>query len=375
MPRTKRVSCSGPGITRRSRGKGFEYRDGRTGARIEDPHTLARIRDLGIPPAWKDVWICLEPMGHIQAVGTDAAGRRQYIYHLAWRQKKDREKFDRMLEFAQQLPAMRKRWAQDLQLEGLGREKVLACAALMLDRAFFRIGGESYAEQNESYGLATLQKKHVRLQGSNQIGLLYRAKSGKMRETSLPVDPTQYQVLGALKRRRGGNPELLAYKRDRRWVDVKSIDINQYIKEITGENFSAKDFRTWNATVLAAVCIAPLSLGATSETAKKRAISIAIKDVANYMGNTPAVCRSSYIDPRVFDRFRSGWTILGAIGSVGADVEDGDLATHGEGVEEAVIDLLTDNRESAALEKVAVWPNEAARRTSRRYEMPERTFV
>jgi DNA topoisomerase-1 len=353
MPRTKRVSCSGPGIVRRPRGKGFEYLDGRSGAKIEDPHTLARIRDLGIPPAWKDVWICFEPMGHIQALGTDAAGRRQYIYHSAWRQKKDREKFDRMLDFAQHLPSMRAQWAEHLEMDGLGRQKVLACAALMLDRAFFRIGGESYAEQNESYGLATLQKKHVHLQGDNWIGLTYKAKSGKMRDTSIPVDPAQYRVIQELKRRRAGGPELLAYKDGRQWVDVKSIDINQYIKEITGRPFSAKDFRTWNATVLAAVCIAPLSLAAHSETAKKRAISYAVKDVANYLGNTPAVCRSSYIDPRVFDRFRTGWTIIGAIGSVGADVQDGDLATHGAGVEEAVIDLLTDNRDSPALEKVA----------------------
>jgi DNA topoisomerase I len=353
MPRTKRVSCSGPGILRRARGRGFEYLDGRSGTRIEDPHTLARIRDLGIPPAWKDVWICLEPMGHIQALGTDAAGRRQYIYHSAWRQNKDREKFDRMLEFAEHLPAMRARWIADLQGEGLGREKVLACAALMLDRAFFRIGGESYAEQNESYGLATLQKQHVKLQRDDWIKLTYKAKSGKMRDTSIPLDPLQYRVIRDLKRRRGGGLELLAYKQDGRWVDVKSIDINQYIKEITGRDFSAKDFRTWNATVLAAAFIAPHGFVASSESAKKRAISTVVKEVANYLGNTPAVCRNSYIDPRVFDRFRSGWTILGAIDSVGADVSDGDVATHGEGVEEAVIDLLTDRRDSPALEKVA----------------------
>jgi DNA topoisomerase I len=352
MPRIKRVSCSGPGIVRRPTGRGFEFCDGRTGRRISDPETLARIRDLGIPPAWKDVWICIEPMGHIQALGTDAAGRRQYIYHQSWRQRKDREKFERMLVFAGALPAMRARWMEHLQADGLGREKVLACAALLLDRAFFRIGGESYAEQNESYGLATLQKKHVRLLRENWVGLSYRAKSGKMRETDLPLDPAQYDVLAALKKRRGGSPELLAYKQGRVWIDVKSIDINQYIKEITGVNFSAKDFRTWNATVLAAAFIAPLSLAATSETAKKRAISTVIKDVANYLGNTPAVCRSSYIDPRVFDRFRSGWTIIGAIDSLGEDIDYGDVATHGA-IEEAVIDLLTDNKDSPALEKMA----------------------
>lgn len=350
MPRTKRVSCSGPGILRRPRGKGFEYLDSRTGKKIEDPHTLARIRDLRIPPAWKDVWICLETMGHIQALGTDAAGRRQYLYHTAWRQNKDREKFDKMLEFARHLPGMRATWAEHLLSKDLDRHKVLACAALMLDRAYFRIGGESYAEQNESYGLATLQKKHVRLQGDNWIGLTYRAKSGKMRDTSIPVDPHQYRVIEDLKKRRGGGPELLAYKQGGRWIDVKSIDINQYIKEITGEDFSAKDFRTWNATILAAAFIAPHSLTAHSETAKKRAISMAVKDVANYLGNTPAVCRNSYIDPRVFDRFRSGWTITPD--SLGADIDFGDVATHGP-VEEAVIDLLTDNLESPAVEKMA----------------------
>jgi DNA topoisomerase I len=352
MPRLKRVSCSGPGIVRRTRGRGFEYVDGRTQRTITDPETLARIRDLGIPPAWKDVWICIDPMGHIQALGTDAAGRRQYIYHQAWRQRKDREKFERMLVFAGALPAMRAQWMEHLKLDGLGRQKVLACAALLLDRAFFRIGGESYAEQNDSYGLATLQKKHVRLLGDNWVALSYRAKSGKMRETDLPLDPLQYEVIAALKKRRGGSPELLAYKEGRSWVDVKSLDINQYIKEITGVNFSAKDFRTWNATVLAAAFIAAHAVTATSETAKKRAISTVIKDVANYLGNTPAVCRSSYIDPRVFDRFRSGWTILGAIDSLGEEIQYGDVATHG-GIEDAVIDLLTDNKDSPALEKVA----------------------
>ncbi|MEA2506829.1 MAG: topoisomerase [Actinomycetota bacterium] len=352
MPRTKKISCSGPGILRRPRGRGFEFIDGRTGRRLADPHTMARIRDLGIPPAWKDVWICTEPMGHIQAWGTDAAGRKQYIYHQVWRQQKDRQKFDRMLRFAAELPAMRAKWIEDLQQEGLGREKVLACAALLLDRAFFRIGGESYAEQNESYGLATLQKKHVQLLGDNWVSLNYKAKSGKMRVTSIPLDPAQYRVIAELKKRRGGSPELLAYKQDRRWIDVKSIDINQYLKQITGVEVSAKDFRTWNATVMAAAFIAPLALGATSETSKKRAISTVVKDVANYLGNTPAVCRSSYIDPRVFDRFRSGWTILGAIDSLGEAIDYGDVATHGA-IEEAVVDLLTDNKASPALEKIA----------------------
>jgi DNA topoisomerase I len=352
MPRVKRVSCSGPGILRRPRGRGFVFEDGRTGKKVDDPHTLARIRGLGIPPAWREVWICFEPMGHIQALGIDAAGRRQYLYHEAWRQRKDREKFERMLVFAGALPSMRARWMEHLELDGFPREKVLSCATLLLDRGFFRIGGESYAEQNDSYGLATLQKRHVSLLGDNWIQLNYRAKSGKIRSSTMPLDPAQYRVIEALKRRRGASPELLAYKEGGRWVDVKSIDINLYIKELTGVNFSAKDFRTWNATVLAAAFIAPYALSATSATARKRAISTVVKDVASYLGNTPAVCRRSYIDPRVFDRFESGWTIIGAIDSLGDVPDPGDVATHGA-IEEAVIDLLIDNRDSPALEKVA----------------------
>lgn len=328
------------------------FEDGRTGQKIDDPHTLARIRALGIPPAWRDVWICLEPMGHIQAVGTDAAGRKQYLYHEAWRQRKDREKFDRMLLFAGALPAMRARWIEQLSLDGFPREKVLACAALLLDRGFFRIGGESYAEQNESYGLATLQKRHVSLLENSWIMLNYRAKSGKMRSCRMPLDPAQYRVIEKLKRRRGGSPELLAYKEHGRWIDVKSSDINQYVKELTGVQFSAKDFRTWNATVLAAAFIPPYGMTATSATARKRAISTVVKDVASYLGNTPAVCRRSYIDPRVFDRFESGWTIIGAIDSLGDVPDYGDVSTHGA-IEDAVIDLLTDNCDSPALEKVA----------------------
>ena len=349
MPRLRRIDCSSSGITRRRRGRGFEYIDSE-GRRINDAETLARIRNLGIPPAWTNVWICSHPRGHLQAVGTDAAGRKQYLYHEEWRRRRDAEKFEHMIEFAVSLPTLRKACAHDLQQRGLGRDKVLACATRLLDRGFFRIGTEGYAEQNQTYGLATMQKRHVRLK-DNIIHFDFIAKSGKRRIQSL-VDPDVFEVVTALKKRRGGGPELLAYKEGRTWFDVKSADINLYIKEITGSDFTAKDFRTWNATVLAAVAVAVSGQTVTSKTARKRAISRAVQEVAHYLGNTPAVCRSSYIDPRVFDRFQSGWTIEPTIEIMGANAEFGELSTQGI-VEEAVLDLLEDRRESDAIEKIA----------------------
>jgi DNA topoisomerase IB len=345
------VDCSSPGITRRRRGRGFEYIDEETGDRIDEPEVVARIKELGIPPAWKDVWICSYEMGHIQATGTDAAGRKQYIYHRRWREREDQKKFDHMLEFARVLPKMRWSWNEHLASDGMPKERILACSARLLDLGFFRIGTEGYAEQNQSYGLATIRKNHVSLD-DGVITFDYRAKSGKRRIQKV-VDPVVYGIVGQLKKRRGGGPELLAYKSNGRWVDVKSPDINDYLKSLTGETFTAKDFRTWNATVLAAVSLVPF-VGARSKTARTRAVSQAVKDVARYLGNTPAVCRASYIDPRVFDRFRSGWTIWPALDSLGGEGPTalGDLETQ-EIVEEAVIDLIDDRRDSDALEKTA----------------------
>ncbi len=253
MSRLRRANCSGPGITRRRRGRGFEYLD-ELGGRVEDPEVLQRIRELVIPPAWSDVWICPYPTGHIQAIGTDVAGRRQYRYHDKWRQRRDQEKFDEMLAFARALPHVRKVAAKHVKLSGMPRERVLACAVRLLDRGFFRIGGEDYAEQNQTYGLATMQKRHVTVGEGGLITFDYEAKGGKQQVQSL-VDPDVCEVISELKRRRSGR-ELLAYKPNGRWVDVRSADINSYIKEVTGADFSAKDFRTWSATVLAAVGLA-----------------------------------------------------------------------------------------------------------------------
>ena len=347
MARLRRVDISGPGIGRRRRGRGWEFLD-ESGERIEDIETLERIRELAVPPAWKDVWICPYPNGHIQAVGTDAAGRRQYRYHQKWRDRRDQIKFDKMVEFARVLPALRTAAARDVEAEGFPRERVLACAVRLLDRGFFRIGGEEYAEENESYGLATMQKRHVKLE-NGAITFDYTAKSGRHQVRSL-VDPSVAEVVAALKRRRGGGPELLAYQVDGSWFDVKSADINAYIKEATGGDFSAKDFRTWSGTVLAAVALAVSGPVAGSKSGRKRAITRAIKEVAHHLGNTPAVARASYIDPRVFDRYCGGVTIGNALPTLG-DVDVGEPAFQGA-IEEAVLDLLEDET-SPALEKVA----------------------
>jgi DNA topoisomerase IB len=336
--RLRRSDPAGPGILRRRRGKGFQYVDA-AGTKVDDPELLQRINELVIPPAWQEVWICPYPGGHIQATGIDARGRKQYLYHQKWRQRRDQEKFDDMVRFARSLPAMRKAVARDLHSEALSREQSLACAVRLLDKGFFRIGSEDYAVTNETYGLATMRKEHVTLDGDLLL-FDYPAKHGKRQVRSV-IDADVAEVVARLKRRRGGGEELLAYKRGRAWVDVKSVDINHYLKEVTGLSVSAKDFRTWNATVLAAVALAVSGLAHGSKTARKRAITRAIKEVAYYLGNTPAVARASYIDPRVFDRFVDGTVIDATIAVTEAD----EPAIQGA-VEQAVLDLIDDNAQA-----------------------------
>ena len=341
MPRLRRVDCAQPGIRRVRRGRGFRYVDANDKP-ITDATTLQRISDLVIPPAWSDVWICPLPNGHIQATGTDAAGRRQYRYHDEWRSARDREKHEHMLEFAAALPAARERMLADVRRTKVDRRRVLAAAARLLDLGFFRIGSEQYAEQNESYGLATMRRDHVTC-SNGVLTFDYRAKSGKQRVQSV-ADKEVCSIVRTLKRRRDEHPELLAYRDGNQWVDVKSNDINAYLREITGGDFTAKDFRTWHATVLCAVALAVSADAPTSESARKRAVSRAVKEVAHYLGNTPAVCRASYIDPRVIDRYNDGITIADEVHRLGAEARFGELATQGA-VEAAVLDLL---REPAA---------------------------
>jgi DNA topoisomerase IB len=340
MARLRRADCSGPGIARVKRGRGFAFYDP-DGGLVDDPEDVARIRELAIPPAWRDVWICPDPKGHLQATGFDAAGRKQYRYHDAWRRRRDQEKFDEMVEFAQALPDLRERVAADLSSSrNLIKPRVLACAVRLLDRGFFRIGTEEYSVQNQSYGLATMRKEHVRIEDGEVMVFDYPAKSGQRRVQGL-VDPEALAVVAKLRRRRGGGEELLAYRVGREWRDVRSDDINAYLKEATGADFSAKDFRTWSATVLAAVALAVSGEVAGTKTGRQRAVTRAIKEVSHYLGNTPAVCRSSYIDPRVFDRYQGGLVI------------DLERADEQRAVEEAVLDLIDERASSPALERVA----------------------
>ncbi|HVM28902.1 MAG TPA: DNA topoisomerase IB [Mycobacteriales bacterium] len=343
MPRLRRVSCSAPGLSRRRRGRGFEYVDA-GGNRVTDEATLARIAALVIPPAWTDVWICPLANGHVQATGLDARGRRQYRYHDAWRVQRDIEKHDRVLEFAARLPAARERLLEHLRgTDQLTRERVLACAVRLIDLGFFRVGGERYAEENGSYGLATLRKEHVRITTAGEIELEFLGKSGKLWQRSL-VEAEVVDVVRRLKRRRGGGAELLAYREGRQWVDVKSGDINAFLREVTGIEATAKDFRTWSATVLAAVGLAVSTHAATSPTARKRAITRVVQEVADKMGNTPAVCRSSYIDPRIVDLYENGATIAGDLDELGVDAAHGEPAFQGA-VEAAVLRLMRDPAE------------------------------
>jgi DNA topoisomerase IB len=339
------IDCNGPGMRRRRAGKGFTYLEA-GGDRITDDEVVERIKALAIPPAWEDVWICSDPNGHIQATGVDAKGRRQYRYHDEWRAERDREKHDRILRFARRLPALREQVAKDIALDGMPRERVLACAVRLLELGFFRIGGEAYAEENDTYGLATIRKRHVRVRG-DLLEFDYDAKSGQHRLCQV-ADPEVRAVITTLRRRRAPTEaELLAYKVGREWVDVKSSDINEYVQQHIGDEFSAKDFRTWVGTVLAAAGLA-VEDGGESETSRKRAVASVVKDVAEHLGNTPAVARSAYIDPRVVERFERDDTVEDVLADIDIeDLEDGIP----EELEVAVLDLIDRARRSNKRER------------------------
>ena len=261
---------------------------------------------MAIPPAWEEVWICPDPLGHIQATGFDAAGRKQYRYHDRWEQRRAARKYEQMREFARALPRLRRAVARDIGHEGMPRERALASAVRLLDLGFFRVGGEEYAEANESYGLATIRREHVS-RSDGELVFDFPAKSGQRRVQSVR-DPEAIAAVEAMRRRRSGPEDLLAYRENGAWRDVRSEDVNAYIQEAIGEEFSAKDFRTWQGTVLAAVALAGAPAPPTRAAAKRR-IAAAVAEVAESLGNTPAVCRRSYVDPRVFDRYRDGETL------------------------------------------------------------------
>jgi DNA topoisomerase-1 len=305
--RLRRSDPSRPGYTRRRRGRGFSYHQP-SGAALTDTGELERIQSLVLPPAWRDVWISTDPRGHIQAVGTDAAGRRQYRYHDEWRRQRDAAKFDHVLDVGARLPAVRETVAGHLGGRGFGRERVLAVAVRLLDVGCFRIGGEEYAAGDDAtFGLATLRREHVELP-RGAVRFRYPAKGGVQRV--LDVDDEDVRtVVKALLAREPGQEELLAYRNGAGWSDVRSADINAYLREVSGIDITAKDFRTWNGTVLAASLLAEAGAGARSRTARTRAVAGVMREVAEYLGNTPAVARSSYVDPRVVDLYRAGTTI------------------------------------------------------------------
>ena len=336
-----RSDLSGPGIRRRRHGRGFRYL-GPEGTPLRDPEVLARVKALVIPPAWEDVWISAAPDGHIQAVGTDAAGRRQYRYHDRWREQRDREKHDRVLEFGAVLPRVRTVVLDHLDGRTLSRDRVLAAAIRLVDLGFFRPGGDEYAVENGSYGLATILREHVTCRRSGELVFDYIGKSAQHREQAV-ADERVCAVVRSLKRRRDGGPGLLAYRSGPRWHDVTAADINDYLREVSGDDFTAKDFRTWHATVLAAVGLAVSEQAAGSESARKRAIARVVREVSGYLGNTPAVARASYIDPRVIGFYEEGLTIAPALGRLGQQSEFGELATQGA-AEAAVLKLLSGPR-------------------------------
>jgi DNA topoisomerase I len=345
MPRLRRSDCAAPGIARRRRGRGFQYLDS-DGEHVDDPEVLERIAALAIPPAWREVWICMDPLGHLQATGLDAAGRKQYLYHERWRRHRDRRKFDSMLDFGHALPRLRRRVALDLKAAGESRKVaaaqlsapvVLACAVRLLDLGFFRIGSEDYAERNESYGLTTMLRVHVTIT-DGEIVFDFPAKSGQRRIQAI-ADPEVMQVLAALKRRRSGTQLLAYHDSHKQWVEVNAERVNDYIKRNSGGEFTAKDFRTWNATVLAAVVLAGHEPPGT-RAKRERKVRGAIETVASYLGNTPAVCRASYVDPRVIDRYHAGVTIAETLDNLPADGHGLFKPRTRTRIERAVLDLL-----------------------------------
>jgi DNA topoisomerase IB len=281
------------------------------GARLTG-EDVERVKGLVIPPAWQDVWICPWPNGHLQAVGTDDAGRRQYLYHPQWRTQRDAAKHARVLEFGRVLSRAREQVILDLGTEGMSQDRACAVAVRLLDLGYFRIGNDVYAEENGSFGLTTMQRRHVRRQGDGLL-FCFVGKSGV--EHSVEIDdPATVAAIEVMRRRRApAEEELLAWKQGGRWHDLDSAQVNDYVRRATGMDATAKDFRTWHATVIAAASLAASEEPGTTKASRKRAEVAAMKEVAEFLGNTPALARSSYVDPRVVDAYEEGRTIASAV--------------------------------------------------------------
>jgi DNA topoisomerase IB len=339
--RLRTSSCDGPGYRRIRRGRGFCYVDD-AGEPLTDPEQLARVRALTIPPAWRDGWICPWPNGHLQAVGTDDAGRRQYLYHEQFRAEQDKAKHEHVRQVARALPELRAKVAGDLAGRGLSRARVTACAVRLLDLGFFRIGSDRHTRNSETYGLTTMLREHVPC-GRDGITFSFPAKGGVEMVRALVDDQVRTVARALLRRPRGGDRFLVFYEH-RSWHDLRSDDLNEALRRLSGTDVTAKDFRTWHATVLAAVAVAVAAGTArSSQAARRRQITRAVREVSHYLGNAPAVCRASYVDPAVFELFEQGVTIAPVLTRLGEHGDFGRPATQGA-VEAAVLDLLDGSR-------------------------------
>ncbi|QZY29559.1 DNA topoisomerase IB [Nocardioides coralli] len=304
MPRLRRTSPDDPGWTRRRSGRGFVYLD-QDGNRLAEVD-VERCKKLVIPPAWREVWICPAENGHLQAVGTDDAGRRQYLYHPVWREQRDSAKHVRVLGFGKVLSRAREKILVDLGAAGMTQDRACAVAVRLLDLGYFRIGNDVYADQHGSFGLTTLQRRHVRRRG-DRLQFRFEGKSGIEHQIEID-DPAVVEAVEAMRRRRGSE-QLMAWKDGRHWRELDSRQVNDYLRRTTGDDYTAKDFRTWHATVLAATALAMSDEPGETKASRKRAVAAAMKEVAEFLGNTPTLARNSYVDPRVVDAYEEGRTI------------------------------------------------------------------
>src|SRR5438477_4342057 len=325
------VSDAQPGYTRKVKGDDFDYFD-MEGKLIRDEQRLLRIKRLAVPPAYTRVWICPSPNGHIQATGRDVRGRKQYRYHERWREVRDENKYDRMVVFGNELPKIRRRVNKDLALSGLPRNKVLATVVQLLERTFIRVGNEAYARENKSFGLTTMQDRHVDVKGS-QMRFRFRGKSGRQHEIDI-TDCRMAKIVSKLQELPG--QDLFQYVNGEGAVhDITSQDVNEYLREITGEGFTAKDFRTWAGTVLAAIALSTAGAFATKRQAKAN-VKNAIEAVAKILGNTPAVCRECYIHPAVVEAYFKG----NSINDFKAKIEEDERGIDLVSAQVAVLELL-----------------------------------
>lgn len=335
------VSDEKPGITRRKSGAGFAFR-GPDGKPVKDKAALARIRALAIPPAWTEVWICPREDGHIQATGRDAKGRKQYRYHPRWREVRDAAKYEHMLDFARALPAIRQRVEADMRLPGLPREKVLAAIVHLLESTLIRVGNDDYAKSNGSFGLTTLNDRHVKVEGG-ELRFAFKGKSGKTWQLGLR-DRRVARIVRACQDLPG--QELFRYRdADGAVRDVTSADVNAYLREVSGREITAKDFRTWAGTVLAALALREFERF-DSRAAAKRNVKQAIERVAARLGNTPTICRKCYVHPAVLDGYLEESLVLEIEQEARAELA-GELA-HLKPEEGAVLAMLLNRLEAAA---------------------------